>query len=233
MTQTTTPVQAVVFDMAGTTVDEGKTVYRCVQESLAAFGFAYTLKEVIDLIGGMNKREAICLLMNRKNANTKESQVEEVFSHFKQKVEEAYRTDHRIKEKAGATELFRYLKSAGIKVTLDTGYYRSTADILIRKMGWQKEDLIDFSVTSDEVKQGRPAPYMIQKMMAHYGFTDPARIVKVGDTRSDIEEGHNAGCLKVVGITSEQYKKQDLLSMGATHGIAELGELKGILSQQA
>lgn len=223
-------VKAVVFDMAGTTIDEGKTVYRCVQEAIAQFGFDYTLDEVMNRIGGMNKKEGIRLLMNTGAVNTPEEKIEQAFGLFRENVEAAYKADKAVVEKEGASDLFMFLQEQDIKVVLDTGYFRSTADILINKMGWANEGLIDYSVTSDEVEMGRPEPLMIRKMMAHFELTDASQIVKVGDTRSDIEEGHNAGCTTVVGISSDMYRKEDLLEMGATHAIDQLEELKTIIS---
>lgn len=225
----TDSIRAVVFDMAGTTIDEGKTVYRCVKEAIACFGFEYPLEEVIGQIGGMNKKEGIRLLMS-VSGDAPEEQVSKAFELFRDKVEEVYRTDQLIREKTGATDLFRFLKERDIKVVLDTGYYRTTANILINRMDWGSESLIDYSVTSDEVAKGRPEPLMIQKMVDHFELGNADKVIKVGDTRSDIEEGHNAGCCAVVGISSDMYSRQDLLDMGATHAIDELDELKEIIT---
>lgn len=221
----------VVFDMAGTTIDEQKTVYMCVREALADFGYEYTLAEVVDRIGGMNKCEGIALLMKAQQAEVNEDAVQVVFESFKKNVEAAYEKGDNLKEMDGASELFAYLKANDIKVVLDTGYYRTTADILIDKMGWAEKELIDFSVTSDEVEAGRPASFMIEKAMAKFGIESRAEVAKVGDTRSDIEEGKNAKTAYVVGISSEQYSKADLMEMGATHAIDRLIELKEILNQ--
>ncbi|WP_268121867.1 HAD hydrolase-like protein [Roseivirga pacifica] len=224
-------VKMVVFDMAGTTVDEQKTVYMCVREALAEFGFDYTLDEVVNRIGGMNKREGIALLMKAQEPQINDDAVQVVFESFKKNVEQAYQKGDNLKEMEGASELFEYLKANNIKVVLDTGYYRTTADILIGKMGWADKGLVDFSVTSDEVEAGRPAPFMIEKAMAEFGIDSPEEVAKVGDTRSDIEEGKNTKCRFIVGISSEQYGKQDLMEMGATHAIDQLSELKAILNQ--
>lgn len=222
-------VKMVVFDMAGTTIDEQKMVYKCVREALSEYGFEYSLEEVIARIGGMNKREGIALLMKFQDEGITEQAVQVVFDLFKKSVEEAYRTDEEIKEMDGASELFSFLHSNEIKVVLDTGYYRTTADLLISKMGWFEHELIDYSVTSDEVSAGRPEPFMIHKAMKELGITEANQVVKVGDTRSDIEEGKNAGCRFIVGVSSSQYSKEDLLAMGATHAIDQLSELKEIL----
>lgn len=223
-------VKMVVFDMAGTTIDEQKLVYKCVKEALSEYGFEFSLEEVVTRIGGMNKREGIALLMKAEDESITDEAVQVVFEVFKRNIELAYDNGAEVKEMDGASELFRFLQSKDIKVVLDTGYFRSTADLLIDKMGWAKKGLIDYSVTSDEVSVGRPEPYMIERAMGHFGITGTEQVVKVGDTRSDIEEGKNAQCNIIVGVSSDQYSKEDLLAMGATHAIDRLSELKEILS---
>ncbi|WP_286745699.1 HAD-IA family hydrolase [Roseivirga sp. UBA1976] len=225
-------IKMAVFDMAGTTIDEQKTVYRSVGEALAEFGFEYSLETIVHKIGGMNKREGIALLMRESGEAITEEAVEVVFRLFKKNVEAAYESARGLKEMKGASALFSYLKSNHIKVVLDTGYHRSTADLLIDKMGWEDQDLIDFSVTSDEVEEGRPQPHMIRLAMEALGVENPQTIMKVGDTQSDIDEGRNAGCGIIVGISSDQYSREQLLSMGATHAIDQFSEIIQILEAQ-
>ena len=64
------------------------------------------------------------------------------------------------------------------------------------------DPLIDVTVTSDEVKRGRPQPDMVFKAMQELGLKDAKRVAKVGDTPSDLEEGVNAGCGAVIGVTA-------------------------------
>ena len=223
-------IKAVVFDMAGTTIDEGKMVYECVRLTLEQFGLHYSLEEVMKRVGGMNKKEGIKMLMELKLGKVEKEKAEEAAEIFRKMVEEVYRTSGQIREMPGASELFSHLQKKNIKVVLDTGYIRSTADLLIEKMGWNDKKLIDFSITSDEVTQGRPAPLMIERALAHFNIKSAGDVIKVGDTRSDVEEGINAGCKYVVGMISTQYTKDDLLAMGATHAISSLEELKAIIA---
>ena len=218
-------IKAVVFDMAGTTVDEGNIVYESVKNALALYGYSYSLNEVMLEVGGMSKKEGIEKLIRKSNADHDDPQlINNAFNYFLKVLEERYKIDPDIKEMTGATELFSQLKENAIKVALNTGYSRSTVNILMDRMGWMERNLIDFSVASDEVEKGRPNPFMINKVAEAFGIT-PAQIAKVGDTQSDIEEGHNAGCTVVVGITSSKHDKKALLDMGATHAIDALQEL--------
>jgi len=222
-------IKAVVFDMAGTTVDEANIVYRSVRNALKLYGFTFDLEDVMLRIGGMSKKEGIDLLIREKDPERySEELVDKVFESFLNGVEERYASDEDIKEKEGATSLFKYLKSKDIKVCLDTGYSRRTVDILMDKMRWQDSGLIDYSVTSDEVNKGRPSPDMINKIADKFKIS-PEQMIKVGDTQSDIDEGHNAGCKIIVGITSDKHDRDELMKMGATHAIEELKEIITII----
>lgn len=227
----TSPIQMVVFDMAGTTVDEGKTVYKSVQKALANAGYDFPYEEVLD-IAGMNKQEGINILLSRRIDQIPPTLSAEIHDDFLRIVNAAYRSDESLKEKTGASDLFRALHARGIKVVLDTGYHRPTAEILIERMGWRESALIDLSITSDEVDAGRPHPYMIQKAMKHFGLTDPKTVGKVGDTLSDIEEGRNAGCGLVVAITTGAVSAPVLAAANPDACIAELEELLGVMEEE-
>ena len=113
-----------------------------------------------------------------------------------------YQTDPSVHEIAGASDTFRRLHAAGIKVALDTGFSRDIVDVILDRLGWNDRPLVDTTVTSDEVPRGRPHPDMIAKAMRDLGITDPRRVAKVGDTPSDLQEGTGAGCGLVIGVTA-------------------------------
>ncbi|MEM6633387.1 MAG: phosphonatase-like hydrolase [Bacteroidota bacterium] len=223
-------VQMVVFDMAGTTVDEGKIVYKSVQQALAESGVTISLTQVLE-IGGWNKKEGIRHLLNTYSpSEVSPEKVDQVHQRFLEIASAAYATGEGIQEMPGATEVFRELKSRGIKVVLDTGYFRDMANVLIDHMGWKKHELIDYSVTSDEVERGRPYPYMIQKAMEQLEVHDPAKVIKVGDTLSDIEEGKNAGCGWIIAIASGAISAEKLMENKPTKVIHELKELLELIN---
>lgn len=221
-------IKIAVFDMAGTTVDEGKVVYESVGKALQSVGIHLATREIFQKIGGHNKIDAIEMLMH-ENQHQDPTSIFEVQELFKRILMESYASNDAIKEINGASEVFEQLRENGIKVTLNTGYTREIASYLISKMGWDQQGLIDFFVTSEEVAQGRPASLMIEKIMAHFEVSDPREVAKIGDTKADIEEGLNAECQFVVGITSKYFSREDLLGHGATHAIEELAELTDIL----
>jgi len=121
------------------------------------------------------------------------------------------------------------LKANGIKVVVDTGFDRQIVTPLLKRLGWKENNLIDDSVTSDEVKQGRPFPDLIFEAMKRTGVRDVARVAKVGDTASDLHEGTSAGCRYVLGITTGAFSRAELAKEPHTHLIESISELLLIL----
>jgi phosphoglycolate phosphatase-like HAD superfamily hydrolase len=100
-----------------------------------------------------------------------------------------YRYNPEVKGKPNVEYVFDALRKQGVKVVIDTGFSRPIADAIIERLGWKDKGLIDYSVTSDEVKQGRPDPDMIFNAMAEFGLSNAGQVAKIGDTPSDLMEG--------------------------------------------
>ena len=96
-------------------------------------------------------------------------------------------------------ELFNSIRKRDIKIALNTGYSKSVQESIIKKLNMY--EFIDDYISSEEVKYGRPYPYMIYKLMEKHEIDNPQKVVKFGDTRNDILEGINARCWSV-GVLS-------------------------------
>ncbi|MNL81732.1 Phosphonoacetaldehyde hydrolase [compost metagenome] len=66
--------------------------------------------------------------------------------------------------------------------------------------------------------------------MATLGINSADRIAKVGDTEVDINEGINAGCKYVIGVTTGAFTREQLLPYKPTHVIDDIAEVPGIIS---
>eukprot|EP00658_Telonema_sp_P-2_P067989 TRINITY_DN56932_c0_g1_i1.p1 TRINITY_DN56932_c0_g1~~TRINITY_DN56932_c0_g1_i1.p1 ORF type:complete len:207 (+),score=53.65 TRINITY_DN56932_c0_g1_i1:198-818(+) len=108
---------------------------------------------------------------------------------------------------------FRRLQAGGIRIGLDTGYPVDIQRGLIKQL--KLETVVDAHVSSYEVQQGRPYPFMIYNLMEKLDIMDVRRVCKVGDSVRDVEMGKNAGCGLVVGVLSGADSHQDLLEAGA------------------
>lgn len=89
------------------------------------------------------------------------------------------------------------LRAAGVKIGSTTGYNDKMMAIVEPKAA-EASYAPDFSITPDAVGgKGRPFPYMMFRNMEALGVSDVRRVIKVGDTVSDIREGKAAGVISV------------------------------------
>jgi phosphonatase-like hydrolase len=204
-------VKMVVFDMAGTTVNEDNVVYKTLQEAVKNAGFEVSLERVLAYGAGKEKLQAIKDVLTSMSVTEVDTKSVEIFSRFREMLKTAYENlDVRTFE--GTENLFDYLHKKGIKVVLNTGYDRKTATNLLSKLQWTQGQEFDLLVTADDVVNGRPHPDMIFHAMEKLAVTDASEVIKIGDSAIDIEEGKAAGCYLTLGVTtgaqtSEQLKK--------------------------
>lgn len=194
--------QLVVFDLAGTTVADNNDVARVLVDVLHGFGVAVAVQEANALMGIPKPLAIRELLVAKKQFRLLDmGTVNIIHDAFQESMIRFYRHDPSVHEMEGASEVFRMLRTAGIKVAVDTGFDRVITDVLLERLGWMKDSLLDASVTTDEVQNGRPYPDMVFEAMRRIGITDARLVVKVGDTPSDLQEGVAAGCGCVIGMT--------------------------------
>jgi phosphonatase-like hydrolase len=211
-------LKLVVFDMSGTTVKDYNEVVDCFYDALVHTGI-HTTKSHINTMMGWSKIEVFETLWREELKGertidpsflneTVQFEAQNSFRVFKDLLEDWYE-EHPIEPTEGCLELFDFLKKNDIKIAINTGFYREVADQIFRKLDWQQGNPFDFSITSDEVKKGRPEPFMIQKAMEKFGITDPRQVAKIGDTPSDLQEGRAAGVWSF-GVTNGTHTKAEL-----------------------
>jgi phosphonatase-like hydrolase len=235
-----TPIKLVMFDMAGTTVQDNDEVLFCFAAACKQEGLLVEDKRLNALMG-VSKLEVFQILWSEVLGKEIQQQIIETkaqhsFLAFCEILEDYYRSQPVIPTE-GTLEVFEWLRHRDIKVALNTGFYRLVTDIILNKLGWLagldaqyvggSGSIIDFSIASDEVPKGRPEPYMIQKAMDVFGIQDPKQVVKIGDTPVDLAEGRKAGCaasLAVVNGTHSRSALEVLVHDGLLGSIRELPE---------
>jgi phosphonatase-like hydrolase len=223
-------ISMVVFDMAGTTVDEDNVVYKTLQKAINKKGFDFSLDQVLAEGAGKEKLEAIQSILQVFARNKDKDLANEIYTDFIDLLSKAYE-DINVFPQPNAEELFQILKDRNIRVILNTGYNADIADSLVKKLGWKKGIEFDSLITSSDVERNRPDPEMIDLAMDIYGVTDPKKVIKVGDSIIDIEEGQNAGCVLNVGITTGAHTFLQLQSANPDYIINNLLELVPIIDK--
>lgn len=191
------PFDLAVFDIAGTTVRDEKFVAIAFQSALRNAGHEIDIPR-LDAVMGLAKPVAVGLVLD---LDPDSDEVMAIHDDFRTEMIRFYREDERVQAIPGATDVFALLQENGVKVALDTGFDREITDIILERLGWDSS-VIDSSITADEVQHARPAPDMIQALMSEFRVASASRVMKFGDTVSDMREGKAAGCGLVVGVLS-------------------------------
>lgn len=216
------PIQLVVFDMAGTTVEDKQDVENCFYDAAVRTGLQ-TTREKINAMHGMPKRLVIETFWAENIGKTHpeyEEKVNTTFKLFRELLENRYRTQPVLPTE-GALETFAWLRSKGVKIALTTGFYREVTNIILNRLGWDEglnenyegnaESIIDLSLTPNETGKGRPHPDMILKAMEILGVSDSKKVVNIGDTPADLQSGKAANVLLSLGVCNGSHTREELL----------------------
>ncbi|MFD1469811.1 HAD family hydrolase [Hymenobacter caeli] len=232
------PLQLVVLDMAGTTVRDQHEVEACFAQAAAATGLRATAARIL-AVQGLAKRFVFETLWREQlgpavRPSALAARVDQSYEAFRKILEGHYRTAEVVPTE-GCLELLAFLRGQGIRIALTTGFYREVTDLILHRLGWDAgldaqhrgsaHAIIDLSIASDEVAEGRPAPLMIQKAMRAFGIADPQRVYNVGDTPSDLESGRRAGCARSLGVVNGTHSRPQLAACPNDGLLASLAEL--------
>ncbi len=223
-------IELVVFDMAGTTVNDEDAVNRCVRDALGTAGLSVSAADV-NRVMGLPKPVAISMLIEENGRGADLGpRLEAIHRDFVARSIAFYRTDPSVREVEGASKVFDLLRRSGVRVALNTGFDRAITDVILGRLGWSGGGgPIDATIASDEVARGRPHPEMIRELMRTLGVGRALRVAKVGDTPADLEEGTNAGCGLVIGVTSGSHSRAELAPFPHTHLIESIRDLPALM----
>ena len=222
-------VKLIVFDMAGTVIDDTRIVYDTLYNTLDKYNIPVTKKDIQDN-DGKNKYQVLDnIALNYFDITEYNIKREQLHKYFDKSLKEQffYNTDNLTFINSYVPRLFSNLKKNNIKITLNTSYSYVIQKQIIHKLNLN--DYIDDYIASDMVPQGRPAPYMINRLMENLNIDNPNVVLKIGDTPNDILEGKNARCGYVVGVLSGSSKIQDLRPHCPTDILYDITELNDSL----
>ena len=213
-------LELVVFDMAGTTVEDHGEVPGAFTAALADYDIKVTPVQ-INAVRGSSKRQALLHLI--PPGPDQKRLAEEIYASFKSRLTHRY-TSEGVRPVRGAAPAFRLLREHHVRVALNTGFDRETTDLLLGALGWN-EGTVDAVVCGDDVTQGRPAPYMILRAMGITGISSVHRVANVGDTMLDLQAGHNAGVRWNIGVLTGAHDRRTLEGAPHTHILPSVAEV--------
>ncbi len=216
-------IKLVIFDMAGTAVNENNLVYKTLQQSLNDFDYLINLDQVLALGAGMEKRDAIEKLMKTIDKKVDQQSVDQVFQHFNLLLNVKYETApmHLF---PGTKDAMDYLRANGILIAFNTGYKRETALNILDRIDVKIGVHIDMLATADQVANARPAPDMID-LISNKMQIPVSHILKVGDSKIDVEEGRNAGVAYSLGVSTGAHSVDQLMEALPDKILSDMSEL--------
>jgi len=222
MSPDTIGIRLVVLDWAGTTVDHGSFApLAAFVEAFARHGVAVSSAEA-RVPMGLHKKDHLRAMLEMPGVARRwrqihardwtDADVESLFNAFMPLQLEVIEKHSRLVP--GLLDCVGELRRQGLCVGTTTGYFQAAADRLYaaaREQGY----VADVNVHPEMVRTGRPAPWMIFRIMETAAVYPPFRVLKVGDTVPDIEEGRNAGVWSIgvlqtgseIGCTEEEWQR--------------------------
>jgi phosphonoacetaldehyde hydrolase len=204
-----TGIRLVVFDWAGTIIDFGSLApLSAFTRVFAAHGVAVTAAEARAPMGA-HKKDHLRAMLNDpavrqryRTAHGRDWAEDDLETMYRDLVPAQLETvaqhDRLTPGLLGCAE---QLRSRGVRLGGTTGYFAAAAERCLASAAAQGY-APDANVCGDDVPAGRPAPWMLFRVMERLGVYPPAAVLKVGDTVLDIEEGRNAGAWSVAVTSS-------------------------------
>jgi len=223
-----TPIRLVVLDVGGTIIEDRGDVPEELRKALAKHSIAATPAE-ISAWRGASKREMVRHFVQRQSLPKgvdRDKLSAEIYREFSANLIAIYRTVPPI---AGADDAIRTLRERGHLVAATTGFDREIAGSIFRRLGWEKH--FTAVISSDDVAQGRPSPYMIFHAMEAARVDRVAEVIAVGDTPLDLQAGTNAGVRAVVGVLTGAFNRERLASEPHTHILASVAEVPALVAK--
>jgi phosphonatase-like hydrolase len=198
-------ITLAVFDMAGTTIDDGGAVYDALRIAVEETGASVSPADLQAWMG-TEKRAAITALIELGGGDPTQpaDKVDVAFERFRAILDELY-TAQTPTPIAGVPEAIADLRASGVQVALTTGFSRDVAEGILDQLGWAVgadggERAPGTAV--DALVCGRPAPYMIHRAMERTGTLAVSEVLVAGDTAVDVQAGANAGAAVTIGVLS-------------------------------
>ena len=202
------PLQAVIFDWAGTLVDFGSLApTQIFVEAFATFGINITLTQARGPMG-LSKWDHIHQLLQDESIAAQwqtafgrvpsNEDVDAIYARFMPM--QIAKVGEFSAPIDGAVELLQWLRASGLKVGSCSGYPREVLNQLLPQAA-AAGIAPDHVVAGDELPAGgRPGPFMALANVLALGIGDVRACVKVDDTVPGIEEGLRAG-MWTVGLS--------------------------------
>ncbi|MEG9436632.1 HAD family hydrolase [Edaphobacter sp. HDX4] len=134
-----------------------------------------------------------------------------------------FRTQYldQVKSFPDTREFFHRMKKAGIKTALASSANEEELDTY--KALARISDLVDVSITADDVDHAKPHPDIFETALHKVG-AKPSSVLALGDTPWDAESAGKAG-IRTIGVTTGGWTHQELYDAGCIEVYKDISDL--------
>ena len=213
-------LKLIVLDIGGTLIADHGEVPDAMLGAFARHGLTVTPQEFSEWRGA-SKRGMVRHFVEQRAAST--ALIDAIYGDFSATVSKAY---EKVQPIAGAENALKEFQAMKLLLATTTGFDRPLTTAILSHLGWQH--YFAASITSDDVIDGRPAPYMLFRAMEGAHVNETAQVMAVGDTPLDLQAANNAGVGAAIGVwsgaaTEERLRKER--NSGVLPSIAALPDL--------
>lgn len=208
-------LKAVLFDFDGTLADTTDAILNSSRSVIAKMSLPQVSDDTIKKHIGLPLTEMFHDIYKALD----DSEVMHICELYRQALDSEY---YRIiKPFPGVSESLAWMKERELRLGIVTSRHLKSTVFLSEMLGIK--DYFDTMVGVDIVKNPKPAPDTVQVCLERFRI-EPSEALVVGDTRFDLQMGHNAGC-KVCGVTYGNHTREMLEMEKPEYLVDDLREL--------
>jgi len=213
-------IKLVVLDIGGTLIADHGEVPDAMLGAFSRHGVTVTPAEFAEWRGA-SKREMVRHFVGREHKS--DTLIEPIYADFMATAGKAY---EKVQPIPGAEQAMKELAAMKLLMATTTGFDQVLTTAILSRLGWQHYFVA--SISSDQVREGRPAPYMLFHAMEAAGVYEPAQVIAVGDTPLDLQAATNGNMGAAIGVysgaaTEERLRKER--NSGVLPSVAALPDL--------
>jgi phosphonatase-like hydrolase len=219
-------IKLVILDIGGTLIQDHGEVPEAMLGAFSRHGMTVTAAEFSEWRGASKRGMVRHFVELRGPAGGHAALVETIYADFTSHVSKAYENVQPI---AGAEDMLKELKRRGFLLATTTGFDRPQTEAIMTKLNWHGYFVA--SITSDDVVDGRPSPFMLFRAMEAAHVDDVSTVMAVGDTPLDLQAGDNAGLAAVLGVSSGAATEDRLRKERSTGVLPSVASLPALLEK--
>jgi HAD superfamily hydrolase (TIGR01509 family) len=169
-------VPLIIFDLDGVLIDSKETHYNALNLALSEFGsnLMITRVEQDEIFEGLTTKAKLNILTETRGLpETTHDDVWKLKQEYSAKLFANISPDYEL------INLFKFIKASKIKIAVASNSIRKTLDSCLKSLGLL--DLIDYSLSNEDVSLPKPSPEIYNRVMEHFSTT-PDRVVIFEDS---------------------------------------------------